>query len=531
MNKKIIQLLLLGSLISLLGISLPTFAVDSLSIRDVEPGDNNVRVDYTKANRSDRYTIRLNGRTLESDRLDQSGDGSIRLPQKVVNREVYRAGDKIEVTVTSYSGHDYIREYTVRGNTNGNTYTWTNQNQSNQTYTPYTPPVRTGVINGFSVAISAPNDVERPTYSVSPTQPSKQVTVTDQSLASTLSADKTYLMTDSGKQSVTLTFNTGFVPKNGDFILALAVDKSGKRLKTEEFSIPTVANASLTIDVEPPLDTASYQFIFISGEASNKGNARVSIPVKDGRDQVFALEKNQAYVNTLNELKFNLKDKAGNITPLPFSPSEVTLLSTNHEGHTILLSDVYIDTSKLSLTGEGSIRFKTTEKGTLNLRLSAKDDKGNTYLSTTSTLSVTEDKRVILTIGSPKIQVGKKEKMVDASPEVRASRTFVPLRALVESFEGTSLRYTAKDKKITITQDDTTIILTLGSQNYQVGGLNKTMDVKPYVTSTKRTMVPVRVIAEALAYKVDFTKEGTSQKVIFEKEAKAATKVESNDLL
>lgn len=520
MKKKIIQMILLGGVVALFSTS-PAFAVDSLSIRDVDPGDNNVRIEYTKANRSDRYAIRLNGRLLESDRLEQSGDGSIRLPIRSANRETYRVGDKIEVTVTSYSGRDYTREYTVRGNNSGNTYTRQYPNTGSST-------VNSGAINGFNVPISAPNDVARPNYSGAGNN--NQVSIVDSSLASTLSADKTYLMTDSGKQSVSLTFNSGFVPKNGDFILAIAMDKSGNRLKTEEFSIPTVANASLKIDVEPPLDSVSYQFIFVSGEAGNKGNARISIPVKDGKDQVFALEKSQAYINVLNELQFNLKDKAGKITPLPFSPAEVTLLSTNHEGHTILLSDVYIDTSKLNTTGEGTIRFKTTEKGTLNLRLSAKDDKGNSYLSTISTLSVTEDKRVIMTIGSPTIQVSTKSKTVDASPEVKASRTFVPLRALVESFEGASLKYSAQDKKITITQDDTTIILTLGSQNYQVSGLNKTMDVKPYVTSTKRTMVPVRFIAESLGYKVSFKKDGASQKVIFEKEIKNPTKVESSDL-
>lgn len=522
MKKKIIQMLFLGSALSLL--STPAFAIDSLSIRDVDPGDNNVRIEYTRANTSDRYTVRRNGHLLESDRLNQSGDGSIRLPVRLSNREAFNAGDKIEVTVTNSNGRDYTREYTVRGynSTTGSTHTWSYQNNNSSN------SVNSGVINGFNVPITAPNDVSRPNYSGNGTTITTPV---DPSLASTLAADKSYLVTDSGKQSVNLTFNTGFVPRNGDFLLAVAMDKAGNRLKTEEFSIPSVANASLKIDLEPPAETVNYQFIFVAGDATNRGNARLSLPVKDGKDQVLSLEKNQAYINVVNEFKFNLKDKAGKITPLPFAPTEVSLVSTNHEGHTILLSDVSIDTTKLNTTGEGTLRFKTTEQGTLNLRLSAKDEKGASYLSTQASLSVTEDKRVIMTIGSPTIQVGGKSKTVDASPEVKASRTFVPLRALVESFEGASLKYSAQDKKITITQDDTLISLTLDSKNYQVSGLNKVMDVKPYVTSTKRTMVPVRFIAEALGYKVEFKKEGSVQKVIFEKETKSPLTVPSTDLL
>lgn len=513
MKKKIIHMLILGSALSLLSTA-PAFAVDSLSIREVDAGDNNVRIEYTKASTSDRYIIRRNGKTLESDRLGLSGDGNVRLPMRLSNRETFNAGDKIEVTITGSSGREYTREYTIRSN-NGNTSTWNKNNNNNSG--------KAGAINGFNVPITAPNDVSRPNNT------GNNQSVVDPSLASTLVADKAYLITDSGKQSLNLTFNSGFVPRNGDFILAVAMDKSGKRLKTEEFSIPTVANASLKIDVEPPLEAVSYQFIFVSGDATNKGNARLSLPVKDGKDQVLALEKSQAYINVVNDINFKLKDKAGKVVPLTFVPTEVSLISTNHEGHTILLSDVSIDVAKLNTTGEGTLHFKTTEKGNLNLRLSAKDNKGNIYLSAVSTLSMGEDKRVIMTIGSPVIKVGAKTKTVDASPAVKANRTFVPLRALVESFEGATLKYSAKDKKIILTQDNNRVSLTLGSKNYQVNSLNKIMDVNPYVTSNKRTMVPVRVIAEALGYEVSFKKDGAGQKVIFEKENNK--KVEVVDLV
>ena len=46
------------------------------------------------------------------------------------------------------------------------------------------------------------------------------------------------------------------------------------------------------------------------------------------------------------------------------------------------------------------------------------------------------------------------------------------------------------------------------------------MDVKPYVTTNTRTMVPVRFVAEALGYTVSFEKIDGRQAVVFEKEVK-----------
>ena len=500
-NLSVVGIFALGFFVS------PSFAVDSFSIQDVEVGDNSVRIEYDAARNSDRYTIRKNNHTLESDRIDSSGNGSLRLPMKVSNREIFSDGDTIEITITSNNGRDIVRNYTVRrkGLSNNSTFIYNGRNNSNNNQS-------SGGINGFNVPITAPNNVDRPN-NLGGNVPNAPV---DPTLASTINVDKAFLVTESGKQLVNLTFNKGFVAKNGDFILAIAVDKDGKRLKTEEFSLPTTANTSVKLDLEPPINTVSYQFIFVAGEASNKGNARTSIVVKDGKDQVLALAKTKAYVNTLNEIDFSLKDKSGKATPLTFVPSEVSLVSTNNEGHTILLSDVMIDTKALTTTGQGKMQFKTTELGTLNLRLSAKDDKGNTYLSHLSPLIVKEDDRVIMTIGSNTIKVGQKSKIVDASPEVKAKRTFVPLRALVESFDGATLKYTPKDKKITITKDQTTVVLTIGSKTYLVNGQTQMMDVSPYVTSTLRTMVPVRAIAEALGYEVSFKTSTSGANVIFE---------------
>ncbi|MCD5406729.1 MAG: copper amine oxidase N-terminal domain-containing protein [Desulfotomaculum sp.] len=57
-----------------------------------------------------------------------------------------------------------------------------------------------------------------------------------------------------------------------------------------------------------------------------------------------------------------------------------------------------------------------------------------------------------------------------------------------------------------ITKDDIVISMDIGSEVYFINGVEKTLDVPPYVKDG-RTMVPLRMIAEALGAKVEFDAE------------------------
>lgn len=502
MNYKVF-LLTSAMLVSLLFSASPSFAADSFSIKSVSAGDNSVGISFNNASRSDKYTIRRNNTVLESGNLDASGNGSMRIPQKSSNRVTFQGGDRIEVTMTNSKGRDLVRTYDISG---GNT---SQNNQNNGSKNNQSSTSSNGRINGYYVPIDAPNNVAH--------NNSTNQNAPDSSLMSEIKLDKKEIVSGRGKQTVNVTFNSGYVPKAGDFILVRALGANNVQLKSEEHAIPNANNVSLKLELEPSAETQSYQFIFVPGEANNRGNARTILKVSDGKNQILELSKKVAYTNLLNKMEFTLKNKEGKVMPLDFVPTEVNLVATNHEGHTILISDVTITTNQINTTGKGTLSFKTNEKGILNLRLSAKDANGNSYLSHPAPLVAKEDDRIIMTIGSHTVKVGNKTKTIDASPEVKASRTFVPLRALVESFEGAKIKY-GKDKKITITSGSTNIELSTDSVNYKVNSAVRAMDVKPYVTTNTRTMVPVRFIAEALGYTVSFEKIDGRQAVVFEKE-------------
>lgn len=91
----------------------------------------------------------------------------------------------------------------------------------------------------------------------------------------------------------------------------------------------------------------------------------------------------------------------------------------------------------------------------------------------------------------------------DAKPKVAKNRTLIPLRAVTETF-GYEVVWDNKTGEITIKNGEQTVVLTVGDK--KVKGTNTfTMDVAPQVEkSTNRTFVPLRFIAEAFNYQVDW---------------------------
>jgi len=85
----------------------------------------------------------------------------------------------------------------------------------------------------------------------------------------------------------------------------------------------------------------------------------------------------------------------------------------------------------------------------------------------------------------------------DQLPQIVNDRTLVPLRAIFEAL-GAEVNWDAQTRTVTATKADTTISLTIDSDQLYVNGTAKTIDVAATIIND-RTMVPVRAISEALA--------------------------------
>lgn len=95
-------------------------------------------------------------------------------------------------------------------------------------------------------------------------------------------------------------------------------------------------------------------------------------------------------------------------------------------------------------------------------------------------------------------------------PFIAYDRTFIPYRILAEKL-GATVDWDKLTQRVTAKNAKNTVIMTIGKTGYTVNGLNKSMDVKPFIlTPESRTYIPARYLTEGLGYEIDSAQEGTS---------------------
>lgn len=103
-----------------------------------------------------------------------------------------------------------------------------------------------------------------------------------------------------------------------------------------------------------------------------------------------------------------------------------------------------------------------------------------------------------------KLQINQQQVETKVAPYQTKGTTLVPLRIISENL-GARVEWKRESKKIIIQQDDTEIILILGSNIAYVNGEIKTLALVPQVKNGV-TMVPIRFISENLKCEVDWNK-------------------------
>lgn len=101
---------------------------------------------------------------------------------------------------------------------------------------------------------------------------------------------------------------------------------------------------------------------------------------------------------------------------------------------------------------------------------------------------------------TPQLKIDEVVVKTDAAPEVKNNRTMVPLRVISENL-GAQVQW--KDSQITLSTNQSTVILTLNSQTVIQNGQAKQLDTTPYLKNN-RTYVPIRFIAETFGSQVDY---------------------------
>lgn len=116
--------------------------------------------------------------------------------------------------------------------------------------------------------------------------------------------------------------------------------------------------------------------------------------------------------------------------------------------------------------------------------------------------STDKEINIKLTLNNKLGKINDSDIELDVPPQKVKGRTLVPIRFLSEAF-GCSIKWDAKEGKITIIKGSLIITLFKDRTEATVGGMSKTLDVPPTIVSG-RTLVPLRFIAEAFGATVNF---------------------------
>ena len=181
-----------------------------------------------------------------------------------------------------------------------------------------------------------------------------------------------------------------------------------------------------------------------------------------------------------------------------------------------------VDPAGFLASGKGKLKFKADQDGTVDLELRAFDTAGHVLERYPFQIMVGQSSmaanQVRMTIGLKSLVIGNDQKEMDTAPFIQDNRTFVPLRALAEAF-GAKVEYDDANQGIHIQMDGKDLLMTIGKKTFTINGVQKQMDVAPYLTASGRTIVPVRFAAEGLGFRVDTTADaqGLTTDVIFTK--------------
>ena len=166
---------------------------------------------------------------------------------------------------------------------------------------------------------------------------------------------------------------------------------------------------------------------------------------------------------------------------------------------------VTVATDKNAAKGKFNITVYANQPTTADIVVGVRTSDAKIYAGTlTYTFgeeSIPAGTSVVMTLGSTEMIVNNQlVDMKDAAPFAQDNRTFVPFRALGEAL-GAKVDYDQDAKTVTYKLGSSEIVMTLGSKDYTVNGVKKTMDVAPFAKDN-RTYVPVRFVGEGLGFTV-----------------------------
>lgn len=185
----------------------------------------------------------------------------------------------------------------------------------------------------------------------------------------------------------------------------------------------------------------------------------------------------------------------------------ITLKGSSTAPATIKISDIKVTADRTLPEGDFKLTLVGAYDGVLkstSLTNTAQTFNEDTISSVVIGKCVTpagqQGRNATFYIGSTIMNVNGANIIMDVAPYIKAGRTYVPVRYLGDAL-GATTAWDAATKTVTITKDDKSVVLVIGSTIAKVNGADVQMDVAPEIVNG-RTMLPARWVAEGLGYQV-----------------------------
>ena len=120
----------------------------------------------------------------------------------------------------------------------------------------------------------------------------------------------------------------------------------------------------------------------------------------------------------------------------------------------------------------------------------------------------TEKEFIKLTIGQKIVWIFDEYVVNDVAPEIKNDRTMLPIRIIAEAL-GAKVTWNEAEQKVTITEDDLTIEIFIGQPFATVNGKPVQLDAPAYIAND-RTYLPLRFVAENLGATVEWNAADSS---------------------
>lgn len=322
-------------------------------------------------------------------------------------------------------------------------------------------------------------------------------------------------ITDQVKLGRTVTVQARYVDENGVKIVVQDATYGFDGKAVDNTVVPAVNQFRTRADQIFNESLFGTTITVTAFDSNKKEIASQELTVVDAyTENSLEFDKTTGAVDTNNNVTVSVVDADGNVVPV------TGVLDAYVDAQSNADADVTVKVAKDMTNGaDGKLILNSDKDTTADIVVSVK--AGNAQY--VGTLHYTfgdvagAGTSVVMTIDSKTILVNNEMDTLDVAPYVKDSRTYVPLRALAQSF-GADVNWDEETGEITVDGNGTKVVLEVGKTTYTVNDNEKTMDVAPELDSAAgRTLVPVRFVAEALGYTVTaiYGADGTTSSVYF----------------